>query len=72
MSVLKAGFVKELLDQYPHCFADPEQMKLTQMTNKNFPYTKLFSPIQVNHLTLKNRIVMGPMGNLSMADEMGR
>lgn len=72
MNMLKVDFVKELLDQYPHWLDDPERMKLTQMTNKNFPYTKLFSPIQVNQLSLKNRIVMGPMGNLSMAEEMGR
>ncbi|MCX6086116.1 MAG: enoate reductase, partial [Caldiserica bacterium] len=47
-------------------------MDLAQMTSKNYPDSKLFSPIQVNRLTLKNRIVMGPMGNISMAEEMGR
>jgi 2-enoate reductase len=72
MNVLKEGVVKELLDQYPHWFDDPERMKLAQMTSKNYPYTTLFSPIQINHLILKNRIVMGPMGNVSMAEEMGR
>lgn len=43
-----------------------------KMTNKLYPYTKLFSPIKVNKLTIKNRIVMGPMGNISMAEETGR
>ncbi|MCE1253321.1 MAG: FAD-dependent oxidoreductase [Anaerolineae bacterium] len=47
-------------------------MDLAQMAARNYPYTRLFSPIQVNRLTLKNRIVMGPMGNISMAEEMGR
>ncbi len=37
-----------------------------------YPYTHLFSPIQVNGITIKNRIVMGPMGNINIADEMGR
>ncbi len=32
----------------------------------------MFSPIGINGITLKNRIVMGPMGNLSDAEESGR
>ena len=36
------------------------------------PYDHLFSPIAVNQLTICNRIVMGPMGNLGMADADGR
>lgn len=43
-----------------------------KMTNKLYPYEKLFSPIKVNKLKIKNRIVMGPMGNISMAEETGR
>ena len=42
------------------------------MTQRLYPYTMLFSPLQVNSLRLKNRLVMGPMGNVCMADEMGR
>lgn len=72
MNKLKVDFVKELLEQYPFWFDEPERMTLAQMTSKNFPYTTLFSPIQVNRLTLKNRIIMGPMGNFNMAEEMGR
>ena len=37
-----------------------------------YPYTELFSPIQVNGVTIRNRIVMGPMGNLDMCEETGR
>ncbi len=43
-----------------------------QMTQKLYPYDALFSPIKVNHLTLKNRIVMAPMGNIDMCEETGR
>ena len=43
-----------------------------QMTQKLYPYTKMFSPIMVNRLKLKNRLVMGPMGNISMSEESGR
>ena len=42
------------------------------MTKSLYPYTQLFSPIRVNGVTIKNRIVMGPMGNISMCDETGR
>lgn len=46
--------------------------EIPEMTNNLHPYTKLFSPIQINNITIKNRIVMGPMGNISMCDETGR
>ncbi len=42
------------------------------MSSNLHPYDHLFSPLTVNRLTLPNRIVMGPMGNLSMADPSGR
>jgi 2-enoate reductase len=72
MNDLKVDFVKQLLEEYPKWFSESGRMDLAQMTNKNYPYTSLFSPVQVNRLTLKNRIVMGPMGNIDMAEEMGR
>jgi 2-enoate reductase len=43
-----------------------------EMTNNLYPYEKLFSPIQINSMTIKNRLVMGPMGNISMCEETGR
>lgn len=43
-----------------------------EMTDKLYPYTKMFSPIRVNRLTIKNRLVMAPMGNISMCDETGK
>lgn len=35
-------------------------------------YDRLFSPLAVNRLMIRNRIVMAPMGNLGMADAGGR
>lgn len=43
-----------------------------KMTADLYPYDTMFSPIQVNSLTLKNRLIMAPMGNISMCDETGR
>ena len=43
-----------------------------KMTDNLYPYTSIFSPIQINKMTIKNRIVMAPMGNLMMAEEFGR
>jgi hypothetical protein len=42
------------------------------MTKELYPYDRMFSPIQVNSITLKNRIVMAPMGNIDMCEETGR
>ncbi|MCT4687100.1 oxidoreductase [Vallitalea sp.] len=43
-----------------------------RMTKELFPYDELFSPIHINNITIKNRVIMGPMGNLNMCDETGR
>lgn len=43
-----------------------------RMTQALYPYTAMFSPIQINRLTIKNRLVMAPMGNCQMAEETGR
>jgi len=43
-----------------------------RMTSALHPYTRLFSPIRANGVLIKNRLVMAPMGNLQMADELGR
>ncbi|NLB50888.1 MAG: FAD-dependent oxidoreductase [Clostridiaceae bacterium] len=42
------------------------------MTQLLYPYKALFSPLRVNSITLKNRLVMAPMGNISMTEETGR
>lgn len=46
--------------------------EIPRMTQKLYPYKKLFESVKVNKLTLKNRLVMGPMGNINMAEETGR
>lgn len=43
-----------------------------RMTKELYPYTSIFSPIRVNRMTIKNRVVMAPMGNLMMCEEYGR
>ncbi len=66
------SFLDNLIQRLPDWFKDDSQFELARMTRRYYPYTALFSPIQVNTLRIKNRIVMGPMGNISMAEEMGR
>jgi len=43
-----------------------------RFTKELYPYNLMFSPIQVNRTTIKNRIVMAPMGNIDMCEETGR
>lgn len=53
-------------------FLDPEKEASGRMTRHLYPYKSLFSPLQINGIQLKNRLVMAPMGNISMAEETGR
>lgn len=53
-------------DWWKKGFSSPE------MTSELYPYTSMFSPIKINRLTVKNRLVMAPMGNISMCEETGR
>jgi len=64
--------LKELLDHMDDWFQDEEHLRLGRMSQDLYPYTHLFQPIQVNGVHLKNRIVMGPVGNVGMPDELGR
>lgn len=43
-----------------------------RMTQELYPFNTMFSPIQINRTTIKNRIVMAPMGNIDMCEETGR
>jgi 2-enoate reductase len=43
-----------------------------RMTRDLYPYDSMFSPIKINRTTIKNRIVMAPMGNIDMCEETGR
>jgi 2-enoate reductase len=64
--------VRDVVDGLGTWFRDEKRWQDGKMSNRLFPYAHLFSPIQVNSVKIKNRIVMGPMGNVGMADETGR
>ena len=61
-----------LVARYDRWFEDEGVDRSATMTGDLHPYPHLFSPIDVNGVRIKNRIVMGPMGNVSMAEETGR
>ena len=63
--------IQELMHFYGEWFNDEQTVKDGQMTQELYPYESLFSPVQINKMTVKNRIVMAPMGNISMCDETG-
>ena len=64
--------VKAWVDGYGDWFLKEGALEGAAMTKNLYPYEALFSPVTVNRLTLKNRIVMAPVGNISMCDETGR
>jgi 2-enoate reductase len=66
------AFTEDLVGKFDHWFEDGSWLRHAAMRSDLHPYTHLFSPIQVNSITIKNRIVMGPMGNVNMVEEMGR
>ncbi len=64
--------VQELIDGYGDWFKDDSKLNQGKMTKELYPYTSIFEPIDINRITIKNRLVMAPMGNISMSDETGR
>lgn len=64
--------IQDLMDFYGEWFNDGKTLEKGKMTQSLYPYESIFSPIQVGKLTIKNRLVMAPMGNISMCDETGR
>lgn len=64
------AIIEQLTDSYGDWFDG--KFETPHMTKKLYPYDTMFSPIQVNKLTIKNRLVMGPMGNIDMCEETGR
>ncbi len=55
-----------------HTWPGVQPRHAVRMTAALFPYEHLSSPITVNRLAIRNRIVMGPMGNLGMVDSDGQ
>ena len=67
--------VQEWIDSYGKWVEEPTDNKAGytgRMTKELYPFDSMFSPIRVNGLTLKNRLVMAPMGNIDMCEETGR
>lgn len=65
-------FMKELIEKIDRWVEDDRRYPIPHMSAEYAPYERLFSSIRVNGVLLKNRIVMGPMGNINMAEETGR
>ena len=69
------AFVQKLVDSYGNWVqTDTENQPggTGRMTKRLYPYHSMFSPIRVNSLTIKNRLIMAPMGNIDMCEETGR
>lgn len=64
--------IQELVDFYGDWFKDGKTRNEGKMTSELYPYDEMFSPIRINKMTVKNRLVMAPMGNISMCEETGR
>ena len=65
--------VQKLVDSYGSWVQEEkENCHCAVMSKELYPYDAIFSPIRVNRITLKNRVVMAPMGNLNMCEENGR
>ena len=67
-----ARMVERLTEEYGSWFLRDDRLAQGRLSGRLHPFEQLFSPIPINGITLKNRIVMGPMGNLSVAEESGR
>jgi len=59
-------------EYFGNWFSDVSNLRGAHMESEMYPYSALFEPVKINSLTVKNRIIMAPMGNVSMADETGR
>ncbi len=69
------ALVQSLVDSYGSWVTGENENRAGgtgRMTKELYPYDAMFSPIQINRLTIKNRLVMAPMGNIDMCEETGR
>lgn len=64
------SIIKRLTDSFGNWWE--KGFDAPSMTDALYPYEKMFEPIKINKLTVKNRLIMAPMGNISMCDETGR
>lgn len=71
----KDELIQDLIDSYGNWFQKESKQPCegaAQMSKELYPYDMLFSPIRINRMQVKNRIVMAPMGNITMCEETGR
>lgn len=70
----KDAYIERLDAEFGTWFKKPEASTFPEgkMTQKLYPYEKMFEPIQINRLKIKNRLVMAPMDNSHMCDNTGR
>ena len=68
------ALVQRLVDSYGNWVTDDSAVRAgcARRTQNLYPYTSMFSPIRINRMTVKNRLVMAPMGNIDMCEETGR
>ncbi len=67
--------IQQLVDSYGNWMQGECENRAggtARFTKELYPYTSSFSPIRINRMTVKNRFVMAPMGNLMMCEETGR
>lgn len=64
--------ITDLVNSYGDWFNDEEHLHSGKMTKNLYPFNSIFEPIEINKMIVKNRLVMAPMGNISMCDETGR
>jgi len=64
--------IQKIVDGFSTWFEDDNLLELGRITDELKPHTALFESIYINKVKLKNRVIMGPMGNVNMADEMGK
>lgn len=64
--------MKAVVEKFGTWYEDKARLNDGVITSKLYPYTSIFRPLQVNGVKIKNRLVMGPMGNVNMAEETGR
>ncbi len=70
----KDELIVRLTEGYGNWVSDKERAEkcAPKMTDDLYPYDVMFSPVKINSITVKNRIVMAPMGNINMCEETGR
>ena len=69
------AFVQKLVGSYGNWVQSETENQAGgtgHMSKRLYPYHSMFSPIRINNLTIKNRLVMAPMGNIDMCEETGR